>query len=109
MITLLDHETDIRVLRHHVFVIRMMGMWAQASVGSVVTGCDLMLKRALATVGTYRGCNRCRQNRKQSDEGCCYADHFSIQYKHFVFDRKLHFMNPDIVRHFSESKPFRKP
>lgn len=62
MITLLDHDTDIRLLRNHVHVIRMMDMWTQASVGLVVTGCVLMLKRALATVGTYRGCNRRQQN-----------------------------------------------
>jgi len=62
ILTRLDRSLGIGFLRNHVHMIRVMHIWTQVRVGLVVTKRELMLNRALATVRTYRRCNRCRQN-----------------------------------------------
>jgi hypothetical protein len=52
MLTWLDHNLAIRVLRNHAHVIHGMHMWTHMRVCFVVTERELMLRWRLATVRT---------------------------------------------------------
>jgi hypothetical protein len=52
MLTRLDHNVAIRVLRDHVHMIHVMHMWTHMRVCFVVTQRELMLRWPLATVRT---------------------------------------------------------